>query len=232
MKTAMFAAIVTLFLGVSAGAQNVRTLPSLCKPCIFYGGDFNVNDPNSNSFADGNTLTVSDTAIYAAVDVPKNVTGVITGILFMQLSTLIGNDIFDPATAPYDIRIGVAEGNGGTSVASGINTLSYAPYMNVFDFEIYQTALNLTGPFRVTPGTRYWFTVVPQCTNSGNSNCSVVRYFLPNTTQQTNGLHAAAQPADQMFWNSAFFGFNWKNVCDEEGSPSCARASFGLMGHR
>lgn len=231
MKTTRFGAIVILALTVSAGAQNVRSLPSLCKPCIFYGGDFNVNDPNANAFADGNTLSIPNTAIYTAVDVPKNVTGVITGILFMQLATITGN-VFDPATAPYDIRVGVSEGNGGTSVASGTNTLSYAPYLNVLDFEIYQTAVNLTGPFRVIPGTRYWFTAVPQCTDSGNSVCSSVQYYLPNTTQGTNGLNAGAQPPDQMFWNSEFFGFNWKNVCDVESSPGCARASFGLMGHR
>lgn len=231
MKKVMFAAIATLILTLSASAQNAGRLPSLCKPCVFYGGDYNANDPNSGGFADGNTLLVPTTAMYAAVDIPKNVNGVITGILFMQMTLGTGN-YFDPDTAPYDIRVGLSEGNGGTSVANGTNTLTYAPYMNVDDFEIYQTAVNLTAPFKVTPGTRYWFSVVPQCTNTGNPNCSSIQFYLPNTTQETNGLNAAAQPPYEMFLTSTYFGFDWQNLCDGKDSPACARASVGLMGHR
>jgi hypothetical protein len=256
MRKIVFALIVAAVFCLYAGAQDSKaptftlglnggptihglsgitfdTLPSLCKPCVFYGGDYNANDPNSGAFADGNTLLVPDSAIYTAVDVPKNVRGVITGILFMQLATVSGGSVFDPATAPYDIRTGISEGNGGTSVASGTNALSYAPYMEVDGFEIYQTAVQLTKAFTVTPGTRYWFTVVPQCTDSGNSNCSELQYFFPNTTQETNGLNAGAQPPYEMFANSPFFGLNWENLCTLVGSdsPECARGSYGLMGH-
>lgn len=254
MKKLLFTSIVTVVLSLIATAQDARTaptmtlrhsggqsiegthgltfdtLPSLCKPCVFYGGDYNASDPNSDGFADGNTLLVPDSPIYTAIDVPKNVHGMITGILFMQMATQTG-DVFDPATAPYDIRTGVSEGNGGTSVASGTNTLSYAPYMQADGFEIYQTAVNLTKPFTVTPGTRYWVTVVPQCTDSNNSVCSELQYFFPNTTQETNGLNAGAQPPYEMFSDSGFFGLNWYNLCGGKDTPSCARGSYGLMGH-
>ena len=208
--------------------MTFNTLPSLCSPCVFYGGDN--NGPSAGAFAYGNTLLVPDSSIYAAVDVPKGLHGVITGILFMTEATLTGT-VFDPATAPYDIRVGVSQGNGGKSVASGSNTMSYAPYSQSFGFEIYENAVNLTSPFTVTPGTRYWFSLVPQCTNTGNSNCSSLQYFFPNT-DESNGFNPGAQPPYEMFENSSFFGFNWQNLCNGKDSPACARGSYGLMGHR
>src|SRR5271166_3691642 len=102
------------------GTRNVGpdAVPNLCKPCVFYGGDFNMNDANAQAFANINSLIVPDTTTYAAVTVPQGVHGVITGILFMQIAPQASN-IFDPNTAAYDIRTGVSSGNGGTSVASG-----------------------------------------------------------------------------------------------------------------
>lgn len=202
------------------------TLPNLCKPCVFYGGDFSANDPNAEGYANGNTLLVPNTAVYAAVDVPKNVNGAVTGILFMIDAA---DGAFDPATASYDIRTGISEGNGGNSVASGSGSMSYALYGR---FGVYETAVNLTKPFTVTPGTRYWFNMQPQCTNSGNGACSGEEFYLVNTTQETNGLNAGAQPPYQMFFNSGFFGFVFENLCQGKNSPACARASYGLMGHQ
>lgn len=233
---AISVALTLITLSWSAFAQDVRTtpgltfdtVPSLCKPCVFYGGDTNGNDPNANAFTNGNTLLLPNQAIYAAVDVPKNVHGVITGILFMTMATQSGN-IFDPATAPYDIRTGVSGGNAGKSVATGTGPLSYAPYGQVFGYTLYETAVNLTKPFTVTPGTRYWFNLQPQCTDSSNSTCSELQFFLGNTTQETNGLNAGAQPPYEMFGGT--FGDPQGNVCGGDDTPACARASFGLMGH-
>lgn len=249
MRHFLFAAIATAVLSLTTMAQDTKaptitlrqaegtsaqgtrsltfyTVPTLCKPCVFYGGDFNPNDPNAEGFANGNTLLVPDTEVYAAVDVPKNVNGAITGILFMISATA---GAFDPATATYDIRTGISEGKGGNGVASGSGPMSFALYGNL---GVYQTAVNLTKPLTVTPGTRYWFNMQPQCTNSGNSACSTEQFYLVNTTQESNGLNAGAQPPYQMFFNSAFFGFDFENLCEGKNSPSCARASYGLMGHK
>lgn len=248
MKQILLAAIATAVLSVTSMAQDIKaptitlrqgggssaqsaqgltfdTLPNLCKPCVFYGGDYNATDPNAEGFANGSTLLVPDTALYTAVDVPKTIHGVITGILFMTSATA---DTFDPDTATYDIRVGVSNGNGGNSVASGSATMSFALYGQ---FGVYQTAVNLTSPFTVTPGTRYWFNLLPQCTDSRNGSCSVEQFFLVNTTQETNGLNAGAQPPYEMFLNSGFFGVEWGNVCGGANTPACARASYGLMGH-
>jgi hypothetical protein len=207
-------------------------VPNLCKPCVFYGGDFNMNLANSGAFANINSLLVPNTATYAAVNVPKTVHGVITGILFMQIASNGGN-IFDPDTATYDIRTGVSGGNGGTSVTNGSAPLSAQVYgqCNCVEFE---TAVQLTKPLTVTPGTRYWFNLLTQCTDQSNPNCTELEIFFANTINKANGLNAGAQPAGQMFFNSAYFGFTWTNWCDPslgQNAQECAFGSFGLMGH-
>ena len=80
----------------------------------------------------------------------------------------------------------------------------------------------------------YWFNVTPECTNGAtDGSCSVGRIFISNTTQNTNGVFANAQPAGSMFLNSPFFGFTWANWCDASlglNSSQCRAASFGLTG--
>lgn len=252
MKSTLFALLVVVTFSWIATAQNAATpilslhghgdasqqdpsgigfegVPNLCKPCVFYGGDFNENDPHGATVANGNTLLVPDTGVYAAVKVPKNTHGVITGILFIEIVT---QEVFDPDTATYDIRTGVSSGNGGTSVASGTGTMSYQLYGQCQCLEV-ETAVNLTKALTVTPGTTYWFNLQPQCTNSGDPACSEIQYFFPNTTQETNGLNAAAQPLNEMFFNSTYFGYEWANVCTLFSDPkTCVRGSFGLMGHK
>lgn len=252
MKPACFALLVVVTLTWTATAQNARApilslhregdatlqsqqgvgfdgVPNLCSPCVFYGGDFNMDDPNEGAVANGNTLLVPDTGTYAAVRVPKNVHGVITGILFMEIAT---QEVFDPDTATYDIRTGVSSGHGGTSVASGSGSMSYQLYGQCQCIEV-ETAVNLTQALTVIPATTYWINMQPQCTNTGDPSCGETQYFFPNTTQETNGLNAGAQPPGEMFFNSAFFGYDWANVCSiVSNQQACARGSFGLMGHR
>lgn len=206
-------------------------LPFLCPSCIFYGGDVDPNDPNSNAFANGNSLGVPDTATYTAVNVPKGAHGVVTGIVFMEFDDT--SNRFDPDIATYDIRTGVSEGNGGVSLASGSGKMAFK-FRSQCPFTTYETAVKLASPLEITPGTTYWFNLSPQCTDSGNSYCSGVVGYLENTTHEAFGLHAAAQPAGQMFFNSGYFGYTWANWCDPklgQNADSCARGSFALMGH-
>jgi hypothetical protein len=221
--------------GASQSGQQSEPLrpPPTCPSCIFYGGDNNVYDPNTQAFVNGNTILAPASATYAAVSVPPTGQGVITGIFFMEVSALPSN-VFDPDTAFYDIRTGVSEGNGGTSVASGSRTMFYA--VNQYsDFGTqWVTEVSLAKPLTVTPGTTYWFNLLPQCTDPNNSNCDGELFFL-NTTDQTNGIHPGAQPAHEMFLNSAIFGYGWINWCDPwlgQNAEECARGSFGLIGHQ
>jgi hypothetical protein len=250
MKKIPFALTLVAALSLSAAAQDAKTpAPTLdrhrdASACdagsglpsglVFYGGDVNFNDPNGQAFANGNTLGVPNTTTYGAVRVPETTHGMITGVLFALDAISTGSNDFDPATATYDIRTGVSEENGGTSVAGGSGPLSLS--LNGKCPSIFWAAsVTLTSPLTVTPGTTYWVNLSPQCTDSGNQNCQGEPFYVVNTTQETNGIHASVQPPGQMFFNSAFFGYTWANWCDPslgQNAESCARLSFGLMGRK
>jgi hypothetical protein len=91
------------------------TPPTYCSPCLFYGGDLNTTDSNAAGLSDENTLLVLGSSTYTAYDVPNGVTAGVTGILVNVQASVN----FDPQTAAYDVRTGISEGNGGTSIASG-----------------------------------------------------------------------------------------------------------------
>jgi len=206
------------------------TLPTLCKPCVFYGGDFNPGDANATGLSDENTLLVLGSSTYAALDVPSGVTVTVTGILVnVQADTA-----FDPGSATYDIRTGITEGNGGTSIASGTAKIHVAlTGRNFLGLNEFTVAVLLPAPQVLSTG-EYWFNVTPQCTNSTtDGSCIAGRVFLSNTTQETNGLNPGLQPGGSLYWNSAYFGISWDNWCDSSfglTAQQCNAASFGLTG--
>ncbi len=253
MKNILSAVVLAVVFTMLATAQDVRkptmtmsrsgdasfhgspgwgNPPANAADLIFYGGDVNASDPHVNAYPNGNTLLVPNTTTYGAVTVPANSKVVASGVLFNQIAILQG-DIFDPATATYDVRIGVSEGNGGTSVLSGSNhQYSQTTGRMPFSYVEYATSVAFTQRFTPTPGTTYWVNLSSQCTDSSNSLCTGLQFFEDNTTQKTNGINANVQPAYQAFFNSAFFGYNWPNVCDLVGgeSPLCEYLSFGIYG--
>ncbi len=252
MKKALFAFMLVAAFALVAAAQDSKVgtltasragsasasrstapvwgLPSVPGSAIlFYGGDINVNDPNAQGFANENTLVVSQAQTYGAVNSPTTNNVVVTGA-FGNNSGF--GDFFDPAQGTYDVRTGVSEGNGGTSILSGTgNQSATATGRDPFGLIEYTTFVRFAKAITSTPGTTYWVNETPQCTNSGDSNCSGAEYFLSNTTQETNSVNGYAQPAGQIFFNSTYFGFTWANWCDAslgQNSQQCARASFGL----
>jgi hypothetical protein len=204
--------------------------PSLCSPCLFYGGDLNTNDLNAAGMSDENTLLIlGGSSTYGAVNIPTGVTASVFGILFnVQASAA-----FDPLQASYDIRTGVSEGNGGTSIASGSGTAVVQPTgRNFIGLNEYTVAVSWSTPVSLTPG-EYWFNVTPQCLNTLDGSCGVFRQFVSNTTQGANDIHGNWQPAHELFLNSSFFGFTWANWCDSSlgfNANQCGYMSFGLRG--
>jgi hypothetical protein len=249
VKKTLFATTLVLALTLTAAAgqkkpaasqhrtgmvEEVRlappgTPPSLCSPCLFYGGDFNVTDTNAAGLSDEDTLLVLGSSTYAAYNVPSGVNVGITGILVNVQSSVN----FDPKTASWDVRTGVSEGNGGTGVASGSGTITVASTgRNFVGLNEYTVLVRI--PTLYLAAGEYWFNVTPECTNGAkDGSCYVGRIFLSNTTQNTNGVFAGAQPAGSMFLNSSVFGFTWANWCDAAlglNSNQCRAASFGLTG--
>jgi hypothetical protein len=169
--------------------------------CAFYSGDHDPNNSNANGLANETDAIVSGSP-YGAATYQNFVWGGgnVTGLATNNLSGL------NPATAYWEIRSGVSEGNGGTLVASGTGaTTNQATGRSDFGFVEYT---NFVGGLSVNLGAgTYWMAVVPNDPNNAN------RSFNSNTF----GLNAVGtQVSDQQYWNSSFFGANFTNA-DNEG---------------
>jgi hypothetical protein len=201
--------------------------PSLCSPCLFYSGDIDVDDENAAGMSDENTLLiVGGSSTYSAVNLPNSAN--LYGILFnVQASAA-----FDPLTASYDVRTGVSEGDGGTSVASGTATARVSATGRNF-LGLYEYTVAVEFPTLPLSAGEYWVNVTPNCTNALDGSCFVFRQFVSNTTEETNSLHGSWQPVHQMYLNSSYFGFTWANWCDSSlgfNVNQCAGMSYGLIG--
>lgn len=204
--------------------------PSLCKPCLFYGGDLDPNAGTAEGFSDENTLLVTGSSTYASFNVPAGGQAKIEGILF----NVQADANFDPNTATYDIRKGVSSGNGGTEVASGSGTISVATTGRVF-VGLTEFTVLVTLPTSVSlTGGEYWFNITPACTNGAeDGSCYVGRIFLSNTTSGTNNIDGHAQSGNSLFLNSSYFGYTYEPWCDLVSvGGQCHLASFGLTGIR
>jgi len=255
VKTTLFAVALVVALSLSAAAANSKkpvvsqhragnasgfqeikdfpnsVPPALCSPCLFYGGDINTADINAAGMSDENTLLiVGGGSTYGSVNIPAGVTATVFGILY----NVQADAAFDPLTASYDIRTGVSEGNGGTSIASGSGSaVVQATGRNFLGLNEYTVAISWSTPVTLTTG-EYWFNATPNCTNTLDGSCNVFRQFASNTTSGTNNIHGSWQPAHEMFLNSSFFGFTFANWCDASvagfNQTQCAYLSFGLRG--
>jgi hypothetical protein len=261
VKKLFGAAVLVSFLGVLAIAQDTQgprihvggagdpsfegetgwgNPPASAAKLIFYGGDFNPSDRNEEAFSDGNTLAVPGDTTYGAVTAPKDSKVVATGVLFHVLADpfRVPGPVFDPTTGSYDIRSGVSEGDSGTDLAFGQGPQTATPTGRTLtiDGEVvpeYAVSVNFTTPLIPKGGVTYWVNESPQCTDSNNEVCGVLRYYATNTTEQTNGINPKLQPTGEIFYNSSFFGIPWTNACNLEGVKTpqqCARLSFGIYG--
>ncbi len=203
-------------------------LPSVPGTIIFYGGDANFSDPNYEGYANENTLLVENTSVYAAVTAPAGVKTIVSGVFFNGIATVEG--VFDPPIGTYDVRRGLSEENCGTELASGSGPQTAMPTgRGIADFVEYTTSVSFAKPLTAKGGTTYWFNETPQCTNTGDSACATQEYYFDNTTQQTNGVNANAQPPYQLYLNSSYFGYSCLNLCEGNNKPACEWGSWGLL---
>lgn len=250
MKTTLFAAALVVALSLSAAAAQKKppmsqhtagnpnfqsappygVPPTLCDPCLFYGGDLNPSDPNAAGLSSENTILIPGSSTYGNFNVPSGMSVTVSGVLF----NIQADANFDPLTASYDIRQGVSEGDGGTDLATGTVAAQVAATgRNFLGLNEYTVAVQLSTPLVLGAGD-YWFNVTPNCTNGNqDGSCSVGRFFVSNVTGRTNSIHGAGEPGGQMFLNSSFFGFTWANWCDSSiglNPKQCNSLSFGIMG--
>jgi hypothetical protein len=179
------------------------TLTASAANLYFYGGDFDNNNALAHGLANETDGTVNGVPYGAATfqnfvvsDNQINVTGMFT------------NDIMDlnppPATAYWEIRSGVSEGNGGTLIASGTGADSLTATGRERNGRLEYTNLVQGLNVNLTSGT-YWFAVVPQSPNDPAG-----RSFNTNSLEGLNTV--GTQISNQQYFDSAFFGFSFTNA--------------------
>ena len=153
-KLASLSLFAVVFVGTLASAQ----CPS---GCLFYGGDFDPNNPNANGLANETDAIVGGNPYGAATyqNFISSQTWNITGMFTNNLSTLT------PSSGYWEIRSGVSEGNGGRLIAFGMqagDNFSQTPtgrsgygYTEYTDVAI---GMNVS-----LPAGMYWFAMVPTC---------------------------------------------------------------------
>jgi len=210
-----------------SSAKGTWGVPSVPGTVIFYGGDTNFNDPNYEGYANMNTLLVENTHIYAAVTAPTGSKTTVSGVFFNDIALVEG--AFDPPTGTYDVRRGLSNSDCGTELATGSAPQTAVPTgRSAGDYVEYTTSVSFPKPLTARGGTTYWFNETPQCTNTGDSACETQGYYFDNTTQQTNGVNANAQPPYQLYLNSSYFGYSCLTLCEGENEPACKWGSWGL----
>jgi hypothetical protein len=92
----------------------------------------------------------------------------------------------------------------------------------------YTVNMSFGGSKKIPTGGAYCMNITPQCTNPNNPNCSVVSFFVDNTTQRTNAVHPHAELDHDLWVKSDVLGFNWTNWCETLNLDQCADMSFGI----
>ncbi len=227
---ARLAALVTLLsasLVAQGPAHKTPTPPKYCSPCLFYGGDFDVNNSDENAvFNEVNSS--ADGEVYVPFHVPKQQKWRVTG-LFVNL---LSETNIAPSQVSWEIRKGVEAGSGGTLIASGVANSSYGGQFNCGGIAVFCFGLVMKGIKVSLPSGRYWLAVVPQC--KGSSCDGGNDYFLVDVEDvPPHNYVGPLEPWDDSFWSSksysTFFDPTWgsSGACRGLG---CDRFSAGVLG--
>ena len=182
-------------------------------PCVYYGGDLNIYDPEFDGLSNENTLFIPDSYTYAEVNVP-----VASSISASFSNNLTIYEIFDPKTATWFYRTGVSEGNGGTLICSGDTPAMFTRINDGnIDYPAYEVLT--TTPCRL-PAGNVWFALTPNCTNPNDVYCTSEkspRYFELDTNgpNAINGKFTVTSNTGLgPVFDSAFFGYTFANWCN------------------
>jgi hypothetical protein len=250
-KTLCAIAVVAMILSVSAFAKTKKGTdalvkstgpekgkyvavpsevpPSYCAPvCLLYTGDTNPDSPDDNGFANENTLLVAETQSFGAFTVPTGEMWTVDGAFINTIAD--GYNGLDPSTSSWSISSGMSSGDAGTIVASGTSTAAGTSFIATgrlpFGFTEYTLKVKISPPVVLSSGT-YWLNITPQCTDESNGDCDIAQYFWDDTFGLNN--YGIVPPANDSFFNSSYFGFDYDNLCDVS-STGCQVLSFGIIG--
>lgn len=205
-------------LGLLAVSTRVaQATPLGCtSACLFYGGDYNPNNPFSHDLVNAKQSQGYYAAVYVPFVVPIGQTWNITG--------LFGNNAmsFTPLTADWSIRSGVSNGNGGTVLFSGSSSSPVVADTGVSEGgnEIYAVGVNGLSGIQLGAGT-YWLSVVPVCLT-----CSAASYLV-----DTDGSNASgpAEPQNQSYLDSSTFNASFQSTTFYGAYPAFSVGVIGTL---
>ena len=238
-KVPQFVPPLTRGNGSNPAAHPSKTPPPYCNPCLFYGGDLDLNNPQADTFANetiipgGFPLTAQ---IYSPFVVPAGQVWKVTGLFINSLSYPSSTR---PARIPWEIRTGIpkAGGSGGIIFAHGKSKVTMTPTgRSINGTPEYTFVVTWKNPILLGPG-RYWENVTPQCTSPTDGQCTAQGFtgFLESDMETKGGFngYGPAEPWDDSFWNAPDFGLTWANVYDvhlQRGIPGGDAFSAGVIG--
>jgi hypothetical protein len=246
MAGSAFAQSLHLRASGTPGHHNpgVDSKPSYCKPCLFYGGDWNSESTDWVLFANADEAGFGGLVqVYNSFKVPAGQNWAVTG-LFANVG-FINIDKMAPSKPEYAIHKGMSAGNGGTTVASGKKKGTAVATGRTADsgagpvVEYTVLVKGLTG-INLPAGT-YQEDVTPQCHATNNAACSSALYYESDTFDDTETKQGAnhfgpKEPAGKNFQNSDVFGLNYVQInssyCTSNGfpAPACNWMSAGVIG--
>src|SRR5271165_3130854 len=95
-------------------AGTTASPPPYCNPCLFYGGDFDINGPMPNALTNQDSL-LGYAAVYVPFAVPPNQTWTVAGLFS---NNMVRRANLSPPEIEWSISTGVSQGNPGAIVAS------------------------------------------------------------------------------------------------------------------
>lgn len=202
----------------------------VCKPCLYYSGDFDSSGPVPNGLINGNISSISALAqIYSAFTVPSGKAWHVKGVFINTLSSVA---VLDPAMTQWSIWTGVGSATPGELLFSGAgNATLTATGRSFLGYTEYTVSVKLK-TIVLNPGT-YWLNVTPQCANPSDSACSSALFYWSDVEDASPANHVGpANVLDDSFLNSTFYGYNYEptwggGACSGDG---CDVFSFGLIG--
>lgn len=205
--------------------------PSFCNPCLWYAGDFNINNSKANALSNESDLTIDRSAVYVPFTVPAGKIWNITGAFGIMLSTV---SVIDPAQANWSFSQDVSKGNAGKLIKSGRSHATATVLGCNQGIEIICLGILVKGLNVSLKAGRYWLSVVPNCTNQNDSQCGSARYYLADVEDHPPLNHYGAKDVlDASYITSKDFGLfyapTWglSGAC---GGLGCDMFSAGLLG--
>jgi hypothetical protein len=224
--------LVVSLLGTWSLAQDATRQapapPKYCKPCLFYGGDFDANTSGADALLNVKSSS-ADGEVYVPFTVPQqqqwNVTGLFVNLLNAQSTTV-------PSKVSWSIRKSVGAGKGGTVVASGTASSTFGGQFNCGGIAVLCFGLVMKGIKVSLPPGRYWLSVVPQCKGA---SCDGQGYFLADVEDRPPLNHVGPlEPWDDSFFSSTVLGKHFAPTWGSSGvcgaSGECDRFSAGVLG--